>query len=205
MTGEISIEEGGISGEVVRHTLHFFWVVDESASMSGPKIQAVNYAIKSVLPEIQKIEDSERVRIVMRAIKFGELASWHIGPSPVPIKSFVWHDMDAQGRSTSTAKAIDLLVQELTLEKLGKKNVPPVIILLSDGYCTDGPQYEEAITALDNLPWGARAVRISIGIEGSEEKYDKSQLDRFISPYLRKEKNLETLLSFEKADYRLQA
>ncbi len=195
MTGAIKIEDEGISGDVIRHTLNFIWVVDESASMSGAKIQAVNFAIRSVLPEIQKIEDTERVNIVMRAIRFGDTASWHIGPTPMPISAFVWRDMDAQGRSTSTAKAIDMLAQELTLEKLGRKNVPPVIILLSDGYCTDGPLYEQAISTLDNLPWGARAVRISIGIEGADERYDKAQLDRFISPYLRKEKNLETLVA----------
>ncbi|MGH6820454.1 MAG: vWA domain-containing protein, partial [Methylocella sp.] len=139
-------------------------VVDESASMSGQKIQAVNHAIKSVLPDIRRIEDGERVNILMRAIKFGDHAGWHVGPAPVPVKQFDWQDMDARGGSTSTAQAIELLVEELALDKIVRKNVPPVAILLSDGYCTD-----------------------------PESRYNQAQLDQFITPYLRKEAHLETL------------
>lgn len=194
MSSQLQINDDGISGETIRRTLHFFWIVDESGSMSGQKIQAVNYAIKNVIPEIQKIEDEQRVNILMRAIKFGDRASWHVGPSPVPVKNFIWRDMDARGGSTSTAQAIELLNQELALEKIGRRNVPPVAILLSDGYSTDPAEYyDQAIAALDKLPWGVKAVRVSIGIGGAEDDYDKEQLDRFISPYLRKEVHLETL------------
>ncbi len=193
MSANIQINDDGIVGETVRRTLHFIWVVDESASMSGQKIQAVNHAIKSVLPDIRKIEDGERVNILMRAIKFGDKAGWHVGPAPVPIKQFHWKDMDARGGSTSTAQAIELLVDELALDKIGRRNVPPVVILLSDGYCTDPEKrYNQAINALDKLPWGIKAVRIAIGI-GPDGSYNKDQLDQFISPYLRKEAHLETL------------
>lgn len=178
-------DEGGITGEVNRRSLHFFWIVDDSGSMSGENIQAVNYAIKNVLPEIRKIEDQQRINIFMRAIKFGDKATWHVGPDPVSIKQFVWRDMGGDSGLTSTAQAVDLFSQELTLEKLGRRNVPPVAILLSDGYCTDSNEsYEQAIAALDKLPWGKKAVRISIGI-GQSEDYNKEQLDKFISPYLR--------------------
>ncbi len=189
----IKIDDDGIVGETVRRTLHFIWIVDESASMSGQKIQAVNHAIKSVLPDIRKIEDTERVSILMRAIKFGDKVGWHVGPSPVPVKQFDWKDMDAPGSSTSTAKAIELLVDELALDKIGSRNVPPVAILLSDGYCTDQEsRYNAAIKALDSLPWGVKAVRIAIGI-GADGSYNKAQLDQFVTPYLRKEAHLETL------------
>ncbi len=193
MATNIQIDDDGISGEIVRRTLHFFWIVDESASMGGQKIQSVNYAIKNVLPEIRKIEDSERVSILMRVIKFGDQVGWHVGPNPVPVKNFVWQDMDARGSTTSTAQAIELLNQELDLAKIGRRNVPPVAILLSDGYCTDPEtRYNQAIAALDKLPWGVKAVRIAIGI-GPDGSYNKSQLDSFVSPYLRKEAHLETL------------
>ncbi len=194
MTSGLSIDNEGIRGETIRRTLHFFWLVDESGSMSGQKIQAVNYAIKNVLPELRKIEEDQRVNILMRAIKFGSQATWHVGPAPVPVKNFTWRDMSATGGSTSTAQAIDLLNQELALDKIGRRNVPPVAILLSDGYCTDpGERYDRAIDTLDKLPWGVKAVRVAIGIGESEGDYNKDQLDRFISPYLRKEIQLETL------------
>lgn len=189
----IQVDQEGIRGQTVRRTLHFFWLVDGSYSMSGQKIQAVNHAIRTVLPEIQQVEEQERVDILMRAIWFAEQARWHIGPDPVPVKQFVWKDMDARGSSTSTAQALELLGEELSLERIGRRCVPPVAILLSDGYCTDPEErYNRAIAHLDQLPWGRKAVRIAIGI-GQHGDYNKAQLDQFISPYLRREGGLETL------------
>ena len=144
-----------------------------------------------MLPEIRKIEEDQRINILMRAIKFGDDAEWHVGPEPVPVADFIWQDMDAMGGSTSTAQAIDLLNEAMAIEKIGRRNVPPVCILLSDGYCTDSEEdYDQAIATLDKLPWGVKAIRIAIGIG---EDYNKEQLDQFISPYLRRESHLETL------------
>jgi len=184
----------GISGNTVRRSLQFFWLVDWSGSMAGERIQKVNNAIRSVLPEIRKIEESQRINIYMRAIKFGSSAEWHIGPDPVPISNFNWVDMDATGGSTSTTQAIDLLTSELDINKIGKRNVPPVIILLSDGMCTDEPEsvYYEAINRLNQSPWGKKAVRIAIGIGDQTNDYDKEQLDSFISPYLRQKQEVTT-------------
>ncbi|MGD9889527.1 MAG: VWA domain-containing protein [Halothiobacillaceae bacterium] len=184
----------GIEGEASHRSLHFFWLIDWSYSMQGTKIQRVNWAIRDVLPEIQKIEDSERVKIYMRAIRFGDKAEWHVGPDPVPVADFQWKDMEATGGSTGTAAAVNLLVDALRVDKIGLRNVPPVCILLSDGYCTDTQAtYEAAIKALDDATWGKKAVRLSIGIGEHEGDYNKAELDAFISPYLRKEGQIETL------------
>lgn len=184
----------GITGETVRRSLHFFWLIDWSGSMAGERIQKVNYAIRSVLPEIRKIEENERINIYMRAVKFGSHAEWHVGPEPVRVGQFSWIDMDASGGSTSTTQAINLLTAELDIAKIGKRNVPPVVILLSDGMCTDEPEslYYEAINRLNQSPWGKKAVRISIGIGDQTEDYNKEQLDSFISPYLRLKQGVET-------------
>jgi uncharacterized protein YegL len=184
----------GIAGATVRRSLHFFWLIDWSGSMAGERIQKVNYAIRSVLPEIRKIEESERINIFMRAVKFGSRAQWHIGPTPVPVSSFTWTDMDASGGATSTARALDLLTAELDIAKIGKRNVPPVCILLSDGMCTDEPEslYYEAVNRLNQSPWGKKAVRIAIGIGDQANDYNKEQLDAFISPWLRLKQGVET-------------
>jgi uncharacterized protein YegL len=187
-------EVDGIAGKTIRRSLHFFWLIDWSGSMAGERIQKVNYAIRSVLPEIRKIEENERIDIFMRAVKFGSRAQWHIGPEPVPVSRFNWVDMDASGGSTSTTQALDLLTAELDIAKIGKRNVPPVVILLSDGMCTDEPEslYYEAINRLNQSPWGKKAVRIAIGIGDQSNDYNKEQLDSFISPYLRLKQGVET-------------
>jgi uncharacterized protein YegL len=147
-----------------------------------------------VLPELRAIEDNERVKIYMSAIKFGDKGEWHIGPKPVPLEDFEWADMEANGGTTATAQAIDLLADALHIEKIGMRNVAPVCILLSDGYCTDSEgALQTAIERLDKSPWGKKAVRLSIGIAENEGDYNKDELDMFISPYLRQEGKVETL------------
>ena len=194
MAKKTALEADGLEGQTIRRNLHFFWLIDWSGSMAGERIQKVNYAIRNALPEIRKIEENERINIFMRAIKFGTHAEWHMGPEPIPVSEFNWVDMDACGGSTSTTKAIDLLISELDINKIGKRNVPPVAILLSDGMCTDEPEslYYEAINRLNNCPWGKKAVRLSVGIGDQTNDYDKEQLDAFISIYLRTKQGVET-------------
>lgn len=192
MTVDTTPEE--IAGTASHRKLNFIWLIDWSYSMDGQKIQQVNYAIREVIPEIRRIEDTERVKIYMSAIRFGDTAEWHIGPEPIPVSDFDWKDMEATGGITATAQAIELLTDALHVEKIGKRNVPPVCILLSDGYCTDPEgSYQNAIDNLNKEPWGKKAVRLSIGIGRTEGDFNKEELDAFISPYLRKENNLETL------------
>ncbi|MBF0202305.1 MAG: VWA domain-containing protein [Desulfamplus sp.] len=194
---KIETTPDGITGEASRRKLHFFWIVDDSGSMSGSKIQKVNWAIRDVLPEIEKIGDENRLEIMMSAIKFGNDASWHVGPDPVGINQFKWKDMSGNSGCTATSKALKLLIDSLDHNKLGKRNVPPVCILLSDGHCTDSEKdYMNAINTLNDsskLPWGTKAVRLSIGIAEQEGDYNKEELDMFISPYLRTEQKIETL------------
>jgi len=176
-------------GEIAKRPLQFFWVVDSSGSMDGAKIATVNHAIREAtqrdLPGA--VENHPEVQIMMRGIKFSDSASWHVGPDAVPLDKFLWPELTAGG-STATAQAMRLLTTELNTEKMPRRGFPPVCILLSDGYCTDPESdYQSAIEALDRLPWGAKAVRLAIGIGGDKSQYDEESLGKFISPGLRKE------------------
>jgi uncharacterized protein YegL len=168
-------------GQVARRKLHFFWLTDYSGSMSGKKIATLNQAIREALPEIKKTAvNHPEVEIVMRAIKFSDNASWHVGPQTVPIEQFVWPELSSAG-STATAKAIRLLASELTVEKMPPRGVPPVCILVSDGFCTDPPQeYDGSLSDLSKLPWGKKSVRLAIAI-GDESEYDEEELLKFVS------------------------
>jgi uncharacterized protein YegL len=161
-----------IQGKASSRKLQFFWLLDVSGSMAGKKIEVLNRALKEVIPTLEEIEENERIEFMMRVIAFNDEAWWHIGPKPVGLNNFFdnWEDLEA-GSTTNTAEAINLMAEELDIEKMGKRNVPPVAILISDGYCTsNNNEYEKAIENLNKLPWGKKAVRLSIGI--TDGKYD---------------------------------
>jgi len=168
-------------GDVVKRPLQFFWLTDCSGSMSGIKIATLNQAIREAIPEVRKaVASHPEVQIMMRAIKFSDNADWHVGPKPIPIEEFVWHELGVDGR-TATSKAIKLLASELDLEKMPSRGYPPICILISDGYCTDPQEeYNSAISELNTIPWGINAVRLAIAI-GSEANYDEKELLKFVN------------------------
>jgi len=149
--------------------------------MSGRKIATLNQAIREAVPEVQKaVAAYPQVEIYMRAIKFSDDASWHVGPDPVPIKDFVWPELETSGL-TATAKALELLANELSIEKMPRRGLPPVCILISDGYCTDpSEEYTRAIAELGKIPWGVKAVRLAIAI-GDESDYNEPELLKFVN------------------------
>src|SRR5512136_3242129 len=152
-------------GKVAKRVLHFFWLTDYSASMGGKKIATLNQAIRESLPLIQKaVAAHPQVQVMMRAIKFSDEAAWHVGPAPVTVEQFFWPELEADGL-TATAKAIRLLIPELSIERMPRRGLPPVCILVSDGFCTDPrEEYDTAIAELAKIPWGVKAVRLAIAI-----------------------------------------
>lgn len=169
------------TGEVAKRPLHFFWLTDYSGSMSGKKIATLNQAIREALPEVRKaLNHHPQVEVKMRAIKFADDAGWHVGPTPVSLEEFSWPELIVDGM-TATAKAINLLADELRFEKMPRRGLPPVCLLISDGFCTDSEiDYLKSITKLENQPWGKKAVRLAIAI-GEESDYDEEQLLKFVS------------------------
>jgi len=168
-------------GQVVRKKLHFFWIADCSDSMRGKKIATLNQAIREAIPEVQKaVASYPQVEIQMRAIKFSDEASWHVGPEPVPLEQFVWPELETSGL-TATAKALRILETELSIERMPRRGLPPVCILVSDGFCTDSrEEYDAAIADLAKIPWGVKAVRLAIAI-GDESDYNETELLKFVN------------------------
>ena len=167
--------------EVAKRPMHFFWVADHSGSMHGKKIATLNQAIREAIPEVRKaVSAHPEVQILMRAIKFSDFAEWHVGPQPVDVDNFSWSNLMIAG-GTGTSQAIRLLSSELKTSNMPKRGYPPVMILMSDGFCTDSPgEYDTAIKELLDLPWGKKSVRLAIGI-GAETGYDENELLKFVS------------------------
>ena len=157
-------------GSVSRSKLHFFWLADCSGSMKGGgKIQSLNNAIHECLPSTREAAAANPfAEMEVRAIKFSSGAQWHV-EQPTAVESFVWEDLEAGG-ITDLGAAIRLLSNELHPERMGRRNLPPVIVLLSDGAPTD--DWQNALAEFNETGWGqqGRTVRVAIAIGADADK-----------------------------------
>ena len=148
-------------GELASRPIHFFWVVDCSGSMYGEKIGIVNNTIQECIPEMRNSADKNpNAQLLIRALQFSSGASW-ITTSPVPVETYSWEDMEANGL-TELGKAFDLLAAQLSIPPMPARALPPVIVLLSDGQPTD--DYKKSLDKLKGMPWFRKAVKIAISI-----------------------------------------
>jgi uncharacterized protein YegL len=155
--------------------LHFFWVLDCSGSMAGGKIQSLNFAIRECLPAMQQeVQQNPECQMLVRVLTFSSGARWHVG-QPTPVADFKWADVQAGG-VTDMGRAMELLADALSMEAMGDRALPPVIVLLSDGGATDN--FTGGLKRLMDQPWAKKAVRIAIGL-GDDPDYDV--LNRFIA------------------------
>lgn len=151
--------------------LHFIWIADCSSSMRGDKINSLNFAIKEALPAMRGVADENpNAEILCRAVSFGSNAKWHI-EKKTPVESFNWIDLSIDG-ITSMGAALKLVAKELATDKMGDRALPPVLVLLSDGCPTD--DFRSGLNELMALPWGKKAVKLSIAI-GADADIDVLQ------------------------------
>jgi uncharacterized protein YegL len=176
-----------LRGNTARRSLRFIMLVDVSGSMAGDKIQAVNRAVRECIPEMRKNnKDNPFAEMTVEVITFASGAVWHVPKTGVD--QFNWKDLDASG-VTDLGAALNLVTEALDVQNMGKRNLPPVLLLLSDGGPTD--DWELALKRFEATPWGkpGRTVRIAVAIgEGA----DKGVLTRFTN-------NAETVLNADKA------
>lgn len=160
-------------GQVARRTLQIIFLADTSGSMSGGgRIQALNQAVRTVLPELKEASlRNPQADVTFRVLEFNSSARWtQSAPRRMTEfgSSWVWEDLGAGGL-TSLGAALNLLTSEMTPEKMGAYNYPPVLLLLSDGGPTD--DWESALEAFNKSPYGRRpsfTVRAALAVPGAE-------------------------------------
>ncbi|WP_028050070.1 VWA domain-containing protein [Cellulomonas sp. URHD0024] len=147
---------------LARRPLHFVLLVDCSGSMAADgKMQALNNAVREALPHLVDVAGANpHAEMLVRAIAFSSGARWHVA-EPTPVDELAWPDVTSGGY-TDLGAAIDLLRSALTVPPMQSRALPPAIVLISDGMPTD--EYERSLGALLDEPWGARSVRMAVGI-----------------------------------------
>jgi|JI9StandDraft_1071089.scaffolds.fasta_scaffold58108_2 uncharacterized protein YegL len=163
-------------GKMANRPLHFFWIVDISGSMSvDAKIQQLNNAIKTTIPEMQKAaSENPNAQVYVRVVAISTTAHWHIA-NPTPIESFKWENLSADGE-TAMGHALTLVAEQLRTPPMPERSLPPVIVLITDGEPTD--DFENGLKMLFDEPWGKRAIRVGIAI-GKDARKDK--IKKFIN------------------------
>jgi uncharacterized protein YegL len=161
-----------LGGAAPQRDLHFIFLADCSGSMAGAKIAALNAGIEGAIgPMRQVVATHADVRVLVRAIRFSDKASWHV-VQETPLEQFTWPELTAGG-TTATGEAILLALS--ALDKLVGRQLPPVLVLVSDGQATDA--VAPALEALANHKWGKRAVRRAVAIG---DDADTAALQEFI-------------------------
>ena len=161
-------------GELASRPLHFIWITDCSGSMSGEKIQQLNFAIRESIPHMRLVADENpNADVLVRALKFSNGAQWHVGQA-TKVTDFEWIDLKADGL-TDMGKALKMVAEQLKMPPMSERALPPVLVLLSDGQPTD--DFDEGLQALLALPWGKKAVKIAIAIG---EDADTEVLQQFM-------------------------
>jgi uncharacterized protein YegL len=182
-------------GQIAARPLHFIWIIDVSGSMAGDKIQALNNAIRESIPHMQReAGENPYANVLIRAVTFSNGARW-VNLDPIPVDKFVWTDVVADG-VTDMGKALELVADQLKIPPMEERALPPVLVLISDGVPTDN--FSEGLQKLMDLPWGKKAVKISIAI-GADA--DLSVLQKFIGNNEIKPleaNNVESLVSYIK-------
>jgi len=167
-------------GGIDKRPLHFIIAADGSWSMNGEKMQALNYAIATMLPQLISWERAqENARVLVRAVKFANQAEWHVR-EPTPVADLKWTPLRCEPRAlTHMGAGLRLMASVLTTDQLERRALKPALLLITDGIATD--DFDGGLAALMATPGGAGALRIAVAI-GPDARPE--QLAKFSDPSL---------------------
>ena len=168
MTQDRMLGEG-----IARQELNLLFIIDNSGSMAGEKLGAVNNAIRdvmSIMPEIQ--EDTSDVEIKISALQFSDEAKW-VYAEPKSVSDFKWKDLSPEG-GTDLSAAYDQLEKWLSKKSNGGQmpdigGVAPILILMTDGLPTS-PDWGDHLKRLQKKGWYRVALKyaLAIGVDTDE-------------------------------------
>lgn len=153
---------------IKKQELNLLFVIDNSGSMDGERIGAVNNAIRdviSIMPEIQ--EDTSDAEIKISALTFSDDCHW-VYNEPQSVGDFKWRDIGTEA-GTNYSAAFDELASFLCKKENGGKmpdigGVAPIIIFMSDGMPTS-PDWEDHLSKLWKKGWFKVALKYALAIQ----------------------------------------
>ena len=157
-----------ITTDLKKRAMVVFFIIDISGSMKGNRIQAVNDAIRNLIPELKKREASNtNAEIRVAILEFSSNANWRTA-QPVPVSAFNYNEITYVGGGTNFGKAFSALNQKLSRNEFLKSSAgsyTPLIILMTDGKPSDVALYKEELNILKQNSWFQYATKAGIAIE----------------------------------------
>ena len=195
MSNTVNNEKFDLGEGIARQELNVIFVIDNSGSMSGEKIGAVNNAIRdvmSIMPEIQ--EDTSDAILKISAMTFSDSVKW-VYTEPKTVEEFKWHDIGTDG-GTNLSAAYDELSHYLCKKEQGGQmpdlgGVAPVILLMTDGLPTSN-DWEKRLSSLKRKGWFKAALKYAIAIDVNTDEA-RDVLTKFTG-------NSETVLTVTSAE-----
>jgi uncharacterized protein YegL len=168
---------GGLAfdpASVARRQLQVLFALDCSGSMTGDRIASLNYAMRTALPELRDVAaENPEVDVRVRVLSFGTTVAWQTDQA-VPAGEIGWTDLVAGGE-TPMGAALAMLGGALWRDAMPGRQLPPVVVLASDGLPTD--DFEAGLAAFFAADYAGAALRLAIAI-GTDA--DSWTLERFI-------------------------
>ena len=174
----MSLEMGGMIDNMPmeevtgRKITPVIFMIDVSGSMSGSKIDTVNHAMKDIMHDLAQFSNSD-AEVRYAVMSFTDSCKWETGEEGLITCDGLWRDLRTYG-GTAFNQACIVLKDRMSGKKQdglfkfasGKTITPPVIILLTDGYPTDGD--ENGMTGIYELRTnkyfkGSYKIAIAIG------------------------------------------
>ena len=157
-----------IATDLKKRAMVVFFIIDISGSMKGNRIQAVNDAIRNLIPELKKREASNtNAEIRVAILEFSSSANWRT-TEPVPVSTFNYNEITFVGGGTNFGKAFSALNSKLSRNEFLKSSAgsyTPLIILMTDGKPSDLALYKEELDILKKNSWFQYATKAGIAIE----------------------------------------
>lgn len=148
-----------------------YLLCDCSGSMSGERIALLNMALEKGFARLQELAgDYPGLSIHLNAIRFASQARWHLQNRALEDRP-AWPSIQDTGGLTCLGAALQLLAQHFQQQPPADGQLPPLILLLTDGKSTD--EIAHGLEQLLATPQGQHAQRFSIGIG---EEVDREML-----------------------------
>jgi len=167
-----------------KRKLDLILLLDNSNSMKNGRMTQVNHLVPMLKDRFVQLGKDGDADIKLRVIPFNDTPEWKIGTvtEGADIESVVWKDLGVEDGMPFTDLAIAEANKVLKLQSMGKRTLPPVVILITSGNCNPN-RYDKYLSSIEEMKklsgknGEEKMLRIAIGVKADNQ----DELETFAS------------------------